>query len=892
MSFDLDKKFTILYGDNGFGKSTFFDAIEWGMTGSISRFMQNDQDKDFENTDLINGEALKTNESICSVSLHFGNYRLKRYFTTDNGKTNNTYVELNNNSLVNGDPNKIIFGKANVEGELKTIFMRNIKDNSSFNIKQPFVLSQDQVTDFVLKDKPKQRYKALANLVGLNKIVNYSDNFRSVIRELNSSVKELNETVMKTQAIIDSNSSYKPIYFEEIIFEAREIPIKLPKEPKDYQIIINESRHSYNSMMINIRKQIKHLEKYSEINNMNFILLLDRKKRLKEYASRLDKHISLVKEINNNLNKKIIKLEEQEEYNKNFEELRKQLNDLSERILSKQHSILNLGYAANLEIGYIDSQIKDISKKLEAINFHLSFYDDYQKVIKENNEFPSRIFTTSKILDNLNRRKKQREKWLEKIVNWIEDNSDKSEQLKLFDLLKGIKEYLNLREEKNKCPVCSTDKEGKLIEISNENFKKIESLLEQQTGKMRKALDLKSKIEDSINKIKNDIKKLGNTIDEYNRMQNKNLSHLSRITNDNKFNILYMQDNKEFLINEVKKLNKDYEKLNNLKTYILQLKELERRERTQRKNLEEISKLISVKSSDLLQSYKKTLKKRVGYLDKIRITLSQLNKEYDDLNLEINMLKENEIEIDGIPFVIKLKKFEKEYNELQEKIEKIEKVNQKYVDFQKAESTEIILQKAREEQKLAKDKLKYINERIEIINKYIDELNEKVGSQAIDFLNKENSSVQQLYRYLNPMVSAKKLKFIAEEEELSIRVSDDNDSGKETSAKYILSSGQMNVLALSIFLAVNESMDSDLDFVAIDDPIQNMDDVNQYSVCDVLSNLKRQVIFSTHDLDFVKLFVKKNEHLNGVIQVYMLNKPVISSNDSYERIIFGEVMKV
>lgn len=70
---------------------------------------------------------------------------------------------------------------------------------------------------------------------------------------------------------------------------------------------------------------------------------------------------------------------------------------------------------------------------------------------------------------------------------------------------------------------------------------------------------------------------------------------------------------------------------------------------------------------------------------------------------------------------------------------------------------------------------------------------------------------------------------------------------------------------------MNESQNvSILDFLAIDDPIQNMDDVNRFSVCDVLGRLSKQLIFSTHDLDFVKLFVKKNQYQKSDIQVYML----------------------
>ena len=38
VKFDLSKKIILLHGANGFGKSSFFDAIEWCLTGTINRF--------------------------------------------------------------------------------------------------------------------------------------------------------------------------------------------------------------------------------------------------------------------------------------------------------------------------------------------------------------------------------------------------------------------------------------------------------------------------------------------------------------------------------------------------------------------------------------------------------------------------------------------------------------------------------------------------------------------------------------------------------------------------------------------------------------------------------------------------------------------------------------
>ncbi|WP_186306583.1 hypothetical protein [Siminovitchia fortis] len=67
--------------------------------------------------------------------------------------------------------------------------------------------------------------------------------------------------------------------------------------------------------------------------------------------------------------------------------------------------------------------------------------------------------------------------------------------------------------------------------------------------------------------------------------------------------------------------------------------------------------------------------------------------------------------------------------------------------------------------------------------------------------------------------------------------------------------------------------------MGIDDPIQNMDDVNQFSVCDVLSTIEKQLIFTTHDWDFLKLYLKKNEHKSDSIQVFLLeNKDSLVTN--------------
>jgi len=66
----------------------------------------------------------------------------------------------------------------------------------------------------------------------------------------------------------------------------------------------------------------------------------------------------------------------------------------------------------------------------------------------------------------------------------------------------------------------------------------------------------------------------------------------------------------------------------------------------------------------------------------------------------------------------------------------------------------------------------------------------------------------------------------------------------------VLSSSQLNVLAVAIFLSLNLAIPTlPLQLVALDDPLQSLDTVNLLGLADLLRRVKanRHVIISTHD---------------------------------------------
>lgn len=77
-----------------------------------------------------------------------------------------------------------------------------------------------------------------------------------------------------------------------------------------------------------------------------------------------------------------------------------------------------------------------------------------------------------------------------------------------------------------------------------------------------------------------------------------------------------------------------------------------------------------------------------------------------------------------------------------------------------------------------------------------------------------------------------------------------------------LSAGQLNVLSLSIFLAkAFETRSGEIDTIFMDDPIQNLSDINILSFIDLIRTMitkyDRQIVISSHDENFYKLMRNK-----------------------------------
>jgi DNA repair exonuclease SbcCD ATPase subunit len=105
----------------------------------------------------------------------------------------------------------------------------------------------------------------------------------------------------------------------------------------------------------------------------------------------------------------------------------------------------------------------------------------------------------------------------------------------------------------------------------------------------------------------------------------------------------------------------------------------------------------------------------------------------------------------------------------------------------------------------------------------------------------------------------------------------------------ILSSSQLNALAVSLFLSFNLAVSSlPIEMAILDDPLQSLDDVNLLGLVDVLRRArgKRQLLISTHDERFSQLLRRKLRPTEGsqktkvfTLQSWTRNGPSVISSE-------------
>ncbi|MDQ0721910.1 exonuclease SbcC [Paenibacillus sp. W4I10] len=866
VSFDLRRKITILHGDNGFGKSSFFDAIEWCFTSKISRMDGTDAEI---KRDIFNKRCKFQENEVLSVSIEFDGNTLTRWFSVTGDEHGNDYGYTQ--VALNSSDGKSYRGQVDVESFLK----QGTLDQTSFGrgsygqlIKQTFILSQSQVADFVTSEEPSERFRALADIMGFRALLNESDNMKKIHTSLIKQSEAINNQITSQENSIKGKEEVKK---EVNIFEFNKklLDIGFKEFDSNIDTQINESHEQALSDKVNAEK---FLELYKEMNLERFEtvrIIVNQISEKETIHEKLKTRGEEVKALLKRINQRTDSLIKESENIQNYNQMRKTIQEKEQELALYDMNSVGLDK--------VREKLNVTRPKASSLEFMLSFQPTIEQNLEQQKKLPANRELSIKMGATLRRRKEKLVNLTEKLSLVIQENKDNL-LLQLIANMKDIQGYVaanNLE----RCPVCSSTPEENLETCIDHNILSYTTKLEEDTSYVSKAISLRSKILNKLAKTDDRINETSNNITKL----NLELERLKEEYNNYRNNDLFSEELSQAAVSELNdELNKVREEII-LQQKIIELKISSEKLKDELKDFgnENSSKIIKTENEieQSIQRMRRASGRIVKHQNQIESNIKQLYSDIQDNQIIVKrlhpFLKPEQYDI---PLQSLISKNKDLIFSNERKIGRLTEVSQVQYTIKHNQEIQNQIQDVKKTIEDLYNKKTEIDQIADSLKKYIMQLFDFFDSDTRDYLNDNNSPIQKYYRYLNPLPSNDLIQFDGADEKLSIKVVFE-DSFEESNAQNILSSGQLNVLAISIFLAINEAQNIiALDFIAIDDPIQNMDDVNQYSICDVLGQLDKQIIFSTHDLDFVKLFLKKNEHKKEDMQVFNFTSPFLVQN--------------
>ncbi|WP_144530010.1 AAA family ATPase [Peribacillus simplex] len=915
-----NKKVIVIEGPNGHGKSTIFDAINWVISGKISRYVGSSEHLQFNF--IINNDALNKGVDEASVEIHLNSSEavcIKRSIKNTGSQK----------LVVNGQRIGIREGQKEI---VRLLVNENITNDANLLesidllsfIESTLILSQENLEEFVRGNKPTERYSKLEQILGLTR---YGQDFKEYLQDLKK------EYVTEYDAVGLEQNKLK---HERELLNAEYQPKLLQNErigSKTKKSILNELNtfqgdfKNYSLKPLTTDQNFNELTKDEyEIVKRYIDLIEEELKQLEYFEFEIEKKEIYVDELE--INKKII------EYKTDIENLKRNILNRKKGLDRADSRIENLNMVSRTNkyletkkiekesiitnIKSITENLKTITKNLEINYTNLTFEEIsiFEDEFNANNDRLNKLLKKKRILElegRLNELKKEAgdlEKGFEiedKLVNDLKTRvqeinesisglniqKDSSLSLQINAVIHEVQSHL-LDSNEQKCLVCGIDYESdeklkSAIRIELENSSKFMNEVEISINEHKvkrnkvaseldlaeqKLIDFKRKKETLEKDILNlqseiasmrlsnsidqeDIKKIHIEIEEVQKYiqsnENKNKGYIEIKEGNTLINDLnqkiYDIAEEEKTATEKHNLYKGFIgdqrnlqlKINAINSYIDNAKI---KVQEYNKKVGELEQYIqdSERKLQLLIRIKLGLEKMLDC--ELRLNSSDILKFVKE---NIDLIKNEEYKARNI--LMQIEKYLGDI-ELREIETKIKNCDEGISTYQKQLDQYLIM----DEQ--LKNLITYHTEvQSSLINQYLGGLSFTINNYF------RQISPHSYFNYINLMTKKNELFVLMNDKELEYEVLDENIN-ESINASLTLSAAQSTILAMSIFLALNKSQNwSKLNVIGIDDPFQNLDDINAYSFIDVIANLilidNRQVIISTHDSDFAKLSVRK-----------------------------------
>lgn len=851
---DLNKSdLIILSGYNGFGKTSFYDAIEWCLTDKVQRLMELDDvfkqgKNNLKKSEYLqfNKEFLNNGEVEVAVTLVNKNEecyirRVTRCKSLQDLKYKSTCYNRHGKVLTQKEMHSLIGGSD------KRI---DIRKKIEYTVKSS-ILGQERINDFLRLTKPSERKEAIFNLVGLNSVAEINKLAQN--KKLNHP-KSLLQDIRKTKLEYDKSRIDIEKWFK----------IKGFGTFDNYFGKVEDDIKYINENLRRLNVNIDNFEIIDDINYENIINTIDNYIRFNDIVNKDEKEKNyqlknLFKTwyINrlNHTNIKLDKVKFLSEFNRNI--IEEKIKENKEKVDLHSKSILeveeieksifiydsianNSNYIINYDEGKSETiEIENIEELLDDIKdfyIHFKMYINIG-VLKHNARLNKDIIDeiksiNSKIGKNTISATKINEK--KESLNKINKNNNTYRKI-----LGKVKDFI-IDKKLKECPICKNSEFDSIISD-------IEILRQEKDSQLvhiinRTLADGNEEIYNLQKLLSDDEKDLkiqkDNLLKDINKIKTIMYDMYKVFSEDYETLKKYIDKQHKCLIKRKQTFDNELQKFNGqLEMFVSKLLEVRKEFRINEMNFKDELDLIKKSYINLKNFYIRILQDKYDLIDVSNSQIKELVKDdIDDSKIKYLL---NELNINK-----KIKESFKNLQIYQMSRDEKEKYNL-YIRF-KTKIDKI--------EELSKELDRNINNYSNIIENI-----QSVQEDLMQKLVKDDSLAIWIFKQINPHPLYNGFKFKVDDTGTNI-VSEENEN---IFLDHIFSSAQLNVLALSIFLGFYLTRkDNELDQVFLDDPIQNMDDYNILAVIDIFrlitnDKINKTLVISTHDENFKKLLAVK-----------------------------------
>lgn len=887
-----DTNIIILHGPNGYGKTSFFDAIEWGLTGSIYRYEEDSERKSYQ---YIKNHFSKGKSPKVIIELGDESTQLKVTRTQSTGgaeSTSSIEVEVGG-KVIRDKTAEDVLKKLLVNKE----WLERVDVNKSLFLTH--LLCQERMNGILRGMKEKDRYHAVSRIFGTEQFIVYREivhkakielegrigDFQRKLSSLREDKTDLENRIQElSNRLTEPSETASHSKWQMIIklFKEEFHSFSFSKEPIEIEVLVQEAQAHSNRLDLERQKIDSIMFRELELGRRALLSLKEKSPLLKqlEYQHHVKNSLKDANSTMEQLEFLITNADEYQNVENKTEQIVSQLNGLSneaDQIRSKADQL----FEATNRVAKLEENAR-ISQEYSGLcgAFAMEYpylQEEPRSAFYESLKEIEQRWTLLKECEREQREDEQayvlHSTFLEQLVT-----QDQKHQAFLNHVLQVAIENPELKH----CPACGTN--GITAEyLQQYTSSLLDNIHPDLATAETKKLELYQIRQLSETKLKVARSKWESVNADFHDLISRwNQQHTALLTQETNLRAKYNELNKQLQQNVQYK--DEYKK----KAEFMKINVINLDFKNQiSSSLHDVKQQIETLKGELVVSSfsEKMLEAQYQEIKQLRDDILLWNRRLT----EVGILGADSDEVDWIILEEQLEEkigllenLKKENERLQLIVKQLLTIHQNERDFkifdelqQKKASKLRVIQQVEEGLGTLNTTFKSLKDAELKVPDAVNELTGLVMDQMFD-------TMRAIFVRINSHPLFTDINYDTDKKynnnRLFLKVMTDADSSigmHEANPSYIFSAAQVNATAISFFLAMSLTQSwSPLQFVAMDDPVQSMDDLNVTALIDLIRDLAnpekrshKQFIISTHDSTFYDLMRRKFRFLNvGIVE--------------------------